>query len=80
MTTAKIKCGMFCPRKGYFFPDYEDNRSADMIRPNQLRQLTDYILSQHNDSDEEKADKIEALSELTQVEATDVLYEISRWQ
>ena len=77
---TKARVGFFGQNRGAFWPDYEDNRSADMIRPNQLKQLTDYVMSLHNDSDEEKADKIEALSELTQVEATDVLYEISRWQ
>jgi len=77
---TKTKGNIFGPRRGYFFPEYEDNRSEQMIRPNQLRQLTDYILSQHNDSEDEKQDKIDALSELTQIEAEDYLFEVSRWQ
>ena len=80
MTTAKIKCGMFGPKKGYFFPDYEDNRSAEMITERQKRQLTAYILAPGNDSDEEKEEKVDALNELTQSEADDYLFEVSRWQ
>lgn len=76
---TKIKSSVFGPKRGYFFPEYEDNRSEEMIRPSQLRQLTDYILSLHNDSDDEKQEKIEALSELTQAEAEDYLFEVSRW-
>ena len=77
---TKARVGFFGQNRGAFWPDYEDNRSADMIQPNQLKQLTDYVMSQYNDSEDEKRDKIDALSELTQIEAEDYLFEVSRWQ
>ncbi len=80
MTVTKVKSGFFGPSRGYFWPDYEDNRSAEMITERQKRQLTAYILSLHNNSDDEKQDKIEALGELTKIEAEDYLCEVSRWQ
>ncbi len=69
---------MFGPRKGYFFPDYEDCRSTEMITEKQKRQLTAYILASGNESEEEKEEKIDALNELTQSEADDYIFETSR--
>jgi hypothetical protein len=75
---TKIKGGLLNPKRGYFAPDYyEDSRSSDMISERQRRQLTEYILRQHNDSEDEKQDRIDALSELTQEEADDYLLETS---
>lgn len=70
---------MFGPRKDYFFPDYEDSESERMINSGQKRKLTDYIMSMHNDDEYEKDQKIAQLEELTQAEADDYLFEVSKW-
>jgi hypothetical protein len=65
---TKINGGVYGPRKGYFFPEY-DLRSEEEISPKQKRQLTDYIMSLHNDSDDE----------MSACEADDLLCSVSQW-
>jgi 3-dehydroquinate dehydratase len=79
MTATKARCGMFGPRRGYFFPEY-DTRSEEMINSRQRRQLTDYIMSLHNDDEDEKEQKLAQIEEMTSAEADDYLFEVSRWQ
>lgn len=78
--STKALCGSFNSRRNYYYPEYEDCHGDEMITDRQRRKLVDYIMSQYNDSDDEKEEKIEALNELTQDEADDYLAEVSRWQ
>ena len=76
---TKIKGSVYGPRRGYFFPEY-DLRSEEEISPKQKRQLTDYIMSLHNDSDDEKDLKIKQLDDMSYCEADDLLCSVSQWQ
>ncbi len=64
------------PSKGYF-PEYY---SEDSISSKQKNRLVDYICSLHNDDEDLKEQKIAQLDEMSYAEASDLLFEISKWQ
>jgi hypothetical protein len=74
---TKNKSASLSPRKGYFCPEYE---SEGKITVAQRRQLTEAIMSNWNNSDEEKEEKVALLEELTASEADDYLAEITHWR
>ena len=77
MITKTDKRGFNNFSKSYFFQ--EKDRDGD-ISDSQRRKLVDYIMSIHNDSDDEKDEKIKQLDDMSYHEADDLLCSISHWQ
>ncbi len=77
MITKTNKTGFNNFSKSYFFQ--EKDRDGG-ISEKQRRRLVDYILSIHNDSDDEKEEKIRQLDDMSYWEADDLLCSVSQWQ
>ncbi len=74
---TKIRSGALGPRRGAIYQNYYQNDG--MITERTRRQLIEHIQSSFNDSEDEKEGKIAGLSELTESEAVDYLFQITRF-